>query len=198
MTNDNLGGRFCVIPLPLGHIWVLQRWGPWRSAVQIDVLYFTFYLTCTLTYLNRLKHWWSAKRLIIRQLLWMVALILMFRLFLSVLLSSVLSDMILKWWQWLWCAACTDNQFRCTNGQCISACKRCDGRTDCADSSDESDCCKILQCFCVYQILGVWIGLISRIGANATKTFLKCCLPFVGSLQFFFVVVLLFFTHFHF
>jgi len=42
------------------------------------------------------------------------------------------------------CAACPDNQYRCTNGQCISACKRCDGHSDCDDSSDESNCSKIL------------------------------------------------------
>ena len=39
--------------------------------------------------------------------------------------------------------ACPDNQFRCTDGQCISACKRCDEHNDCRDNSDEEDCCKI-------------------------------------------------------
>jgi len=41
------------------------------------------------------------------------------------------------------CAACPDNQFRCANGQCISSCKRCDGRTDCVDNSDERNCRKM-------------------------------------------------------
>jgi len=45
------------------------------------------------------------------------------------------------------CVGCPDNQFRCASGQCISACKRCDGRTDCDDHSDETDCCKILSYF---------------------------------------------------
>jgi len=40
------------------------------------------------------------------------------------------------------CVACPDNQFRCTNGQCISACKRCDENSDCDDNSDETNCCK--------------------------------------------------------
>ena len=43
------------------------------------------------------------------------------------------------------CAACRVNQFRCTNGQCISACKRCDERSDCDDNSDESGCCKSIM-----------------------------------------------------
>jgi len=50
--------------------------------------------------------------------------------------SSVLMRMMM-------CTACPDNQFRCASGQCISACKRCDGRADCSDNSDESDCSKI-------------------------------------------------------
>ena len=44
------------------------------------------------------------------------------------------------------CAACHENQYRCNNGECISACKRCDGRRQCADGSDETYCSKILSC----------------------------------------------------
>jgi len=51
----------------------------------------------------------------------------------------------------LMCVACYDNQFRCDNGQCISACKRCDEQSDCDDDSDEADCCKLLfTLLCAY------------------------------------------------
>jgi hypothetical protein len=32
---------------------------------------------------------------------------------------------------------CSDNQFTCNNGQCISDDKQCDGNVDCSDKSDE-------------------------------------------------------------
>jgi len=36
--------------------------------------------------------------------------------------------------------ACTPDQFRCDNGQCISWPKRCDVNVDCLDRSDERGC----------------------------------------------------------
>lgn len=35
---------------------------------------------------------------------------------------------------------CSENQFRCNNGQCISIGKECNGDVDCSDESDELGC----------------------------------------------------------
>jgi hypothetical protein len=35
---------------------------------------------------------------------------------------------------------CETTEFKCTNGQCIPANKRCDSRKDCYDGSDEFSC----------------------------------------------------------
>jgi hypothetical protein len=35
---------------------------------------------------------------------------------------------------------CSDDQFRCDNGQCISVGKKCNGNADCSDESDEIGC----------------------------------------------------------
>lgn len=36
---------------------------------------------------------------------------------------------------------CPDNQFTCTNGQCIMSSRFCDGLADCSDKSDEPQGC---------------------------------------------------------
>ncbi len=38
--------------------------------------------------------------------------------------------------------SCSSKQFSCWSGECVSLGKRCDLRRDCADGSDESDCCE--------------------------------------------------------
>ena len=35
---------------------------------------------------------------------------------------------------------CSDNQFTCDSGQCVSQYDRCDDFTDCRDDSDEKGC----------------------------------------------------------
>jgi len=67
-----------------------------------------------------------------------------FRLFTSFRLMIVVYTMMMMiMMMMMMCAACHENQFRCSNGHCISACRRCDARRDCADGSDETNCCKI-------------------------------------------------------
>ena len=39
---------------------------------------------------------------------------------------------------------CTENEFSCNNGICVSMDQRCDGRSDCDDSSDEEECILIV------------------------------------------------------
>ena len=40
---------------------------------------------------------------------------------------------------------CTQREFRCLNGQCVSGSWRCDGANDCQDKTDEAGCRKCLK-----------------------------------------------------
>ena len=37
---------------------------------------------------------------------------------------------------------CRQGQFQCGSGECIDERRKCDGRVDCRDQSDETDCSK--------------------------------------------------------
>lgn len=41
---------------------------------------------------------------------------------------------------------CSATEFKCTNGQCVSAKMRCDGHPDCLDRSDEEGCVNAPAC----------------------------------------------------
>ncbi|KAI4900074.1 hypothetical protein NFI96_023497 [Prochilodus magdalenae] len=42
--------------------------------------------------------------------------------------------------------ACSSTEFQCTSGQCVSVSRRCDGRPDCRDHSDEDSCTNWTEC----------------------------------------------------
>lgn len=49
---------------------------------------------------------------------------------------------------------CTAGEFRCAlSGQCIDTRRRCDGRADCPDRSDESGCGEFWCDLCVYVVV---------------------------------------------
>jgi len=50
------------------------------------------------------------------------------------------TDMCQVNWCCVWPACDAETQFRCDSGECKPLCTRCDGRRDCADSSDEFNC----------------------------------------------------------
>ena len=41
---------------------------------------------------------------------------------------------------------CRQGQFQCGSGECIDERRKCDGRVDCRDQSDETDCSKLVKC----------------------------------------------------
>ncbi len=41
---------------------------------------------------------------------------------------------------------CTRDQFECESGECVDFSRRCDGRPDCRDRSDELECSKLANC----------------------------------------------------
>lgn len=73
-------------------------------------------------------------------------------------------------------AACTESEFKCTNGRCIPAVWHCDGDKDCHDGADEDPavCSKsIFSCFIILlwlrifiesSLIGLIVGLYSGIG----------------------------------
>ena len=60
-------------------------------------------------------------------------------------------------------AECDAEQFRCDDGTCIDEARVCDGRTDCADDSDENNCHVVAPCSAdEFQCGGATGACISR------------------------------------
>lgn len=72
-------------------------------------------------------------------------------------------------------SSCSDEEFRCTSGECISAALRCNFKTDCENGSDEEFCG-----ICIYIL-----GSIFKM-SNSQPLLLKCLSEFCLLFPFFF------------
>ena len=68
---------------------------------------------------------------------------------------------------------CGSNEATCSNGQCISCSKVCDGNFDCTDGSDEQSCSKFLFSGEVFSVQSKKTHKIIFFLSKITKSFKK-------------------------
>ena len=63
------------------------------------------------------------------------------------------------------------HKFRCDSGLCLPISERCDGYNDCADGSDEKNCCKLMVIVTVVVVVVVVVVQSNTLKSNVLRNF---------------------------